>query len=127
MIPRKRKRQRMNVRPPERVRSPAHLAWVREHFCAASFMSLGYIVVGGLCHGRIEAHHAELPGEGAMGIKPGDDRCVPLCGKHHEEGHRIGWKSFEEKYRINLGEVAKALWKQSPARQAWERKQKERT
>jgi len=25
-----------------------------------------------------------------MGLKPGDDKTVPLCRKHHDELHRYG-------------------------------------
>lgn len=56
-------------------RDPAYMAWVRTCRC----------FVGIDCEGRIHAHHAgERPG---MGMKAGDDTCIPLCSKHHAEWH----------------------------------------
>ena len=117
MIPiKRRKRERMNVRPPERVDCKGHLQWVRGAFCAVSHGE------NSSCRFRVQAHHVRVAGDGTTGKRPGDDKAVPLCGHHHEEGHRIGWKSFEERYRVNLTEIAAALWKQSPHRIKWEQK-----
>lgn len=113
MIPKRRPKIRMNVRPPERARSPGHLAWVRGHECAASTV---------LCAGKTQAHHVRVEGDGTTGLKPGDDKAVPLCQHHHERGHAIGWKAFEARYRVDLTAMAKTLWRLSRHRRAWERK-----
>ena len=121
MILKRRKRERMNVRPPERVDCKPHLQWVRGHDCvvANSTFPLGR---GVTCDGRIEAHHVRVSGEGTTGKKPGDDKVVSLCVAHHIAGHRSGWRSFEERYRVDLTAIAAALWKQSPHRIKWEQK-----
>lgn len=109
MIPKRRKRAKMGVRPPERVRSPGHLAWVRGHACAAFGNPPTYY-----CGDRIESHHVRVEGDGTTGKKPSDEHVVPLCNLHHEEGHRIGWKSFEARYKVDLTKIAAELWKRSP-------------
>ena len=114
----RRKRERMNIRPPERVRCEAHLQWIRGAFC---MVSQG---VNSSCAGRVEAHHIYLPGD-AKGKKPHDSQTIPLCAHHHEEGHRIGWDSFDARYGLKPGQrvnTAAALWKASPHRIKWEQK-----
>lgn len=115
MIPRKRKRARMNVRPSTVVRSPGHLKWVRGHYCAVAD-----------CHGtQIEAHHIYQPGD-AKGRKPGDNWTVPLCARHHEEvGRILGKETFAERYKVDLLTIAAELWKRSPHRIKHERRMKE--
>jgi hypothetical protein len=50
---------------------------------------------------------------------------VPLCIWHHSEIHTIGIKTFEEKYAIDLADLAALLWKQSRHRLKYESAQKE--
>lgn len=120
MIPKRRSKPRMNVRAPERVRSPSHLQFVRLHECAIAGKSYHYSdggmtgMANHVCVGRIESHHCRIEGDGTTGKKPGDDKCVALCSAAHAEGHSIGWKSFEAKYRVDLTSIAAALWKASP-------------
>lgn len=125
----RRKRERMNVRPPERVRSPSHLAWVRGHECCAGTGRLSRLLLGEperlICSDNMEAHHARIEGDGTTGKKPGDDKVVPLCRVHHEEGHRIGWKPFEAKYRVDLTVIAAQLWQWSPHGAKYRAKMKE--
>lgn len=84
-----------------REKIPEHLGFIRSLFCA---------VRDATCFGVIEAHHVITRGAG------GSDRdCVPLCTKHHAEGHRIGWSTFQRIYKIILRAVAASLWAVSPA------------
>jgi uncharacterized protein YjlB len=46
-----------------------------------------------VCRYTADAHHLQrVPGAkgSGMGVKPGDQWCVPLCRGHHEELHRCG-------------------------------------
>ena len=114
MIPRRRKRERMNVRPPERISCEPHLQFVRGHYCVVYAKPSDSDRTR--CDGRVQAHHIYLPGD-AKGKKPHDSQTIPLCAHHHEEGHRIGWDSFDARYGLKPGQrinIAAALWKQSP-------------
>ena len=79
-----------------RLRSPAHLSFVRSHQCC---------VPG--CDGRpIEAAHVRTGTGGGMGVKPGDDWTISLCRGHHAEQHQIGEPAFEQKYAIDMKKLA---------------------
>lgn len=56
-----------------------------------------------------------------MGLKPGDMWTISLCSDCHSEQHRIGEASFEEKYQIDMKELARAFVKASPKRIELER------
>ncbi len=90
----------------KRVRSPAHLKWVREHHCC----------VPGCEQVPIEAAHVRTGTGGGMGMKPGDDWTISLCRDHHAEQHRLGERRFEETYRISMRELAKEFAIKSPHR-----------
>ena len=111
IYPTKRKRTKMGVREPSVIRSPSHLAWIRTHVCVLSNR--------GECDGRIEAAHVRIGHGGGMGMKPGDDRSLPLCHSHHAEQHNIGDQTFQAKYSINLLEIAEIFAKRSPHRKGW--------
>lgn len=116
----RRKRERMGVRPETRVRSAAHLQFVRGHECAIKNRLIHernevHAIFTHFCSDRIEAHHVRAVGGGTTGRKPGDDLAVALCSRAHEEGHRIGWRTFEAWYRVNLTVIAAELWARSPA------------
>lgn len=43
--------------------------------------------------GQTQAAHIRQGG-GGMGLKPGDDMCVPLSWMEHEKQHRIGERKY---------------------------------
>lgn len=91
----------------KRWRSPAHLSFVRSHECC----------VPGCDRRPIEAAHVRIGGQGGMGFKPPDWCAISLCGGpegHHSEQHRIGERSFQEKYAINMQGLADEFAKVSP-------------
>lgn len=55
-----------------------------------------------------ETPHAHHLFTGGMGTKATDYSCIPLCHEHHTDGtyayHRIGRKTFEEHFKIDLTE-----------------------
>jgi hypothetical protein len=55
-----------------------------------------------------DAAHVRSRGAG------GNDEAnlVPLCRDHHQEQHRIGIRSFETRYGLDLKAEAHALWAQ---------------
>jgi hypothetical protein len=108
-----------------RIRSPGHLAWVRQHRCC----------VPGCMRLPIEAAHvrnSDLTPEhekGGSAMKPGDNWTISLCGgwapeageSHAAEQTRIGEAAFERKYNINMGELALEFAARSPFRKKWEK------
>lgn len=82
-----------------RIRSEPHLRWIR---------SLGYCALCGRRTDEIEAHHDRRFGDGGIGMKPGDDKCVNLCFWCHREGHTSGWEQRERHYGKSL--KAAAAW-----------------
>ena len=107
MILKRKKHPKMGLRVSSLVRCPGHLKWVRGHECCAS---------GPTCDGKIHAHHLQSYRaiEGGMGLKVGDDKCVPPCAIHHDEIHRNGQTAFEAWTKTNLEKTAAEMWKQSP-------------
>lgn len=85
--------------------SPKHLAWIRRLPCA---------VRGSDCQGPVHAHHVRSAANSGTGMKPADRFTIPVCARHHDEGHRTGWISFESKYGISLHNLATKLAAASP-------------
>jgi hypothetical protein len=88
-----------------RTQNARHLAWLRSLPCA---------VPGCRTFLPPEAHHVRSGATAGLALKPLAQDAVPLCLGHHEEGHRIGWRSFEARYGLDLGALAKLLAVLSP-------------
>lgn len=88
-----------------RIRSAAHLRWVRSLECC---------VPGCRARGACDPAHVRRGTNGGTGLKPGDNWVVPLCHPHHVEQHQIGEVSFEARYGVRLLEEAQATWAMSP-------------
>ena len=54
-----------------------------------------------------DLHHERRGAGGGTALKPGPETLIPLCHAHHQEGHQIGWATFEKKYGVDLREVAR--------------------
>ena len=67
-----------------------HLSRIRKLPC---------IVKNSECFGSIVAHHTDSVGSGGSDLD-----AIPICIRHHAEGHTIGWTTFQEKYGINFKE-----------------------
>lgn len=65
------------TRFPFRIRDENYLRWLAQKPCVICKISDGTVV----------AHHIRAGLAGGVGLKPGDDRCIPLCHKHHMELH----------------------------------------
>lgn len=87
----------------EKLRDDAFRDWIRALPCAIAH------VEGHRCYHpehRSDAAHVESKARGA-----GDaGNLVPLCRRAHEDQHAHGIKSFQREYKINLKELAGALW-----------------
>ncbi len=60
-----------------------------------------------ICGGRADLHHVDHVGMGRNReeiIHEGME-AMPLCREHHEEAHRIGQDTFNEKYHLDGGVV----------------------
>ena len=64
----------MTEKGPERLRSSKYLKHIRTKPCL-------------VCGGLAEAHHLTFAQKRAMGLKNGDQWCVPLCHAHHMDLH----------------------------------------
>jgi len=123
LMPRRRQRTKMGLRDPSFIKCPGHLKWVRGHEClcagkmARVVVGEDYALVPHECLGKIEVHHVTSRGAGG-----GDEQVVPLCSRAHADGHRTGWATFEQRYRLDLASTAAGLWKRSPHRLKYERK-----
>lgn len=105
------KRPKMGLRESSVVRCPGHLKWVRGFPCVCSYGN-GFAE----CTTRMEAHHLQSfrAIEGGMGMKVGDDKCVPLCSFHHQAIHQLGQPRFETIYNVPLENRAAMFWEKSP-------------
>ena len=52
-----------------------------------------------------DAHHIKCPGCGGS-TKCSDLWTIPLTREEHQEFHRIGWVSWETKYKVDQRELA---------------------
>ncbi len=113
-LPKRRKPLRMAHKDETVIRCPQHLQWVRGHECsiAGTVGILGNVIHK--CSGNIEAAHVRRGGNAGTGIKPGDDRAIPLCSGAHRQQHSIGELSFELCFNIHMAEIAAELWRTSP-------------
>jgi len=105
----RRRRPKMGLREPSQIRCPAHLQFVRGHECCVK----GFF--GHVCKGKIEAHHVRLGTDGGIGLKPSDRWAVPLCVTAHKILHDGGQITFENRWNIDLKEIAEGLAGRSPA------------
>jgi hypothetical protein len=58
-------------------------------------------------HTPIDLHHVRTAANSGTGMKPDNSFLVALCRFHHREGDRIGWKTFEKRYGVDLAQTAK--------------------
>lgn len=127
-FPQRKKRSPMGLRESSVVRCQGHLKYVRGFECcvAGKDAAMRAPNFGGkpphVCEGKMEAHHLQSYRaiEGGMGMKVGDDKCVPLCGHAHQLIHTIGQSAFSKRYDVNLEHVAADLWRRSPHRIKYE-------
>ncbi len=94
-----------------RVRSPAHLKWIRTHHCC----------VPGCKNVPIEAAHVRTGTDGGMGMKPSDSWSISLCAPHHHQQHNIGEADFERVYGIDMKALAAEFTSKSPHRSKFRR------
>lgn len=73
---------------PSTARSEAYKSWIRSLPCLC-------------CLKPSEPHHEPAEGQGGMGMKSSDYRCIPLCSYHHRERHQIGKHTFARKWGID--------------------------
>lgn len=49
-------------------------------------------------------------GFNGIGIKPGDDKVLPLCRIHHSEQHQVGEKTFWKRIGIDPLSLAEKIY-----------------
>ena len=99
-------KKKSGIRPPSTHRNAEHRAFIRRFACLISNAD---------CRGHlVQCCHVREGTDGWLGGKPSDYWCWPGCFHHHDEQHRIGEKSFQAKYRVDLKAVALDLARKSP-------------
>jgi len=76
---------------------PKYLKWVRTQPCWVCMRQ------------PVDAHHLIGHGTKGMGLRSPDTLSMPLCRSHHDELHRHGHQSWEEKYGSQWKYVALSL------------------
>jgi hypothetical protein len=84
------------------TRDRTYLAWIRTQPCAVTDCK----------RYRIEAHHA---GPRGMSQKADDHSAIPLCFKHHDELHRLGKRTFCDRYDLDIRQLIESLQKSAVA------------
>ena len=94
----------------ERIRSSAHLEWIRSLPCSVSG-----------CRRRSWAHHLTCgPEPKARSLKAGDNWTAPLCTIHHGPGYPASLHAFGDERRWWAGQgidpidLCRRLWAASP-------------
>jgi hypothetical protein len=107
LLPRRLKRLKLAVQVPLRKVWPRHRRWVRSHGCCVPH-----------CEAlEVEFAHLRSAANAGAGQKPHDAFGVSLCRAHHDEQHRLGGKSFGDKYQIDLWALAAEFARRSPDRE----------
>lgn len=83
---------------------PGHRAWIRKHHCS----------VPGCKRLPIECAHVRNGTDGGTGLKPSDKWTISLCAYHHREQHSIGEFAFEQRYDVDLTQLAEEFARRSP-------------
>ena len=81
----------------------AYLAFVKNQPCAVN--------KGCPPGDDIVPHHLRTSSNSGVAMKPNDLFCIPLCVTHHQEGHQKGWRTFQNKYNIDLWNVLEEVHK----------------
>ena len=82
------------------LRDPEYLAFLRERSCVACCILTRLAT-------RIDAAHGPVNGRGSKGP---DDQAIPLCRRHHQLQHAMGWPRFEKEYGFSREQAAAAHW-----------------
>lgn len=91
------------IKKENRVRSDAHLKWLKLHTCLVCRRPAAH------------AHHV-VDGRHSLGMKAGDDHAVPLCWQHHGDlhNHKKGEHGFWLGYAIDVEDEIARLNAASP-------------
>lgn len=77
-----------------------------------------------ICGAASNAHHEAEEAQGTMGGKCGDERCIPLCPRHHADRHLLGrlfW-SVHHAYPGFTITITQAAWERLHKSRPWESK-----
>lgn len=83
------------------IRDKKHLEFIRSLICVKCGTSQ-----------NIQAAHIRANSDGGIGIKPSDDRCLPMCHDCHSKQHRVGevtfWGGVDDVFKAI--ELAKSIY-----------------
>lgn len=117
VMPRRREKERRKFVGP--IRCPGHRTWVKTEWHCAIEGRTPVIEAGAPitptkheCWGPIDAHHVVTQGAGG-----GDEQIIPLCRGAHSLLDSPWWSGplFEQRFGINMEEMAANLWQESDA------------
>lgn len=112
---------RAKLRRTTAIRCRPHVNWVIKEFqCILAGKVCKSTGQAHVCWGRLDPHHSPTRGAGG-----GDNNVVPICCGGHTLIDSPNWseKRVEAEYGVSFRETGDDLWKASPHRITWERKQ----
>ena len=88
-------------------RDPQYAAWIRTQPCLLEGHHGGTQEDWHRCWGRVQVCHVKSRGAG------GNDHgnIIPLCAAAHDEQHRMGIRSFAQRWGVVLADEAERLWR----------------
>lgn len=101
------------AKDPAGKRCEPFLKWLRTRNCILAHT--------GECWGKVRACHWDEAGDKGMATKVSDKFALPMCDGHHaEQGDRLGWPDFQQKYKFKAAEACAAFWGAWHGRAKWE-------
>ena len=82
---------------PKRYKNKAYMEYIKQQPCCVTGMMMVNQDTG---QTESDPHHTASRGSGGSDLS-----CVPLLHELHQEGDKIGWKTFQMKYDIDFREV----------------------
>lgn len=104
-----------NAIPPDQWRNPKYITWLADRLCVACTCEVRIAAKFG--DGRRSSHdqfsypsdpcHGPVNGTSSKGPDAG---AIPMCRRHHDEQHSVGWRMFERVYEFSRAGEAVVFW-----------------
>jgi Protein of unknown function (DUF968) len=85
----------------KRFRNANYLSWIRTQPCVVTDMDFTQT--------DMVAHHVRLGGDGGMGLKPSDYRCIPLTAFQHVKLHAMVESEYYKMFELSVEKLMISL------------------
>ena len=85
----------------KRFRNANYLSWIRTQPCIVTDMDFTQT--------DMVAHHVRMGGDGGMGLKPSDYRCLPLTAYQHVKLHSMVEKGYYDMFELAVDKLMISL------------------